>query len=66
MPNDHYEAFVAEVIRSRYSGRPVTRQTLELGRDAYKAFLGEMGRGERLRYHLRRVLHGIGSVEMIP
>jgi len=66
MPNAHYEAFVADVVRSRYSGRNVTRQTIDLGRSAYIAFLQSMGRGERLRYHLRRVIHGPGSIEMIP
>ena len=66
MPNAHYEEFVAEVVRSRYSGKGVSRQTLEKGRSAYQAFLASMNRGERIRYHLRRVLHGIGSTESIP
>jgi len=66
MPNAHYEDFVAEVVRSRYSGKNISRQTLELGRCAYQAFLASMNRGERFRYHLRRALHGIGSTEMIP
>lgn len=66
MPNEHYAAFVEEVVRSRYSGKNVTRATIDLGRSAYQAFLLSMNRGERLRYHIRRVLHGIGSTEMIP
>ena len=66
MPNEHYEAFVEEVVRSRYSGKNVTRATIDLGRNAYQAFLMSMNRGERLRYTLRRVLYGIGSTESIP
>ena len=66
LPNDDYERFVADVARSRYSGRPVTRQTLEAGRRAYLTFLNSMRRSERLRYTLRRVLHGLGDLEQIP
>ena len=66
LPNADYERFVSDVARSRYSGRPVTRQTLEAGRRAYLAFLNSMRRSERLRYTLRRVLHGIGDLEQIP
>ena len=66
LPNADYERFVAEVARSRYSGRPLTRQTLEAGRRAYLSFLNSMRRSEKLRYTLRRVLHGIGDLEQIP
>ena len=66
MPNADYERFVSEVARSRYSGRPVTRQTLESGRRAYLTFLNSMRRSEKLRYPLRRVLHGLGDLEQIP
>ena len=66
IPNPAYEAFVSEVVRSRYSGRPVAREGLEAGRRAYVVFLNSMRRGERLRYHLRRMLHGIGDLENIP
>ena len=66
IPNPAYESFVAEVVRSRYSGKPLTRETLEAGRRAYVVFLNGMRRSERLRYHLRRMLHGIGDLENIP
>ena len=66
MPNPAYEAFVSEVVRSRYSGQPVTREALEAGRRAYAVFLNSMRRSERLRYHLRRMLRGIGDLENIP
>ena len=66
LPNEDYERFVADVARSRYSGRPVTRQTLESGRRAYLTFLNSMRRSEKLRYTFRRVLHGLGDLEQIP
>lgn len=66
LPNPDYEAFVSDVVRSRYSGRNVSRDTLNLGRNAYVVFLNGMRRSERLRFHVRRVLHGLGSFESIP
>lgn len=66
MPNPAYEHFVAEVAASRYSGRPVGRDALDAGRQAYAVFLNSMRRSERIRFHIRRVLHGLGSFENIP
>lgn len=66
IPNEDYAAFVAGVARSRYSGRGVSRETIEAGRRAYLGFLGGMRRGERLRFALRRMLHGLGSFDNIP
>ena len=64
--NPHYQNFVSDVVHSRYSGRHVGRDTLDAGRMAYVVFLNGMRRGERLRFHIRRVLHGLGSFESIP
>ena len=64
--NPRYMDFVSDVVQSRYSGRNVGRDTLEAGRMAYVVFLNGMRRGERLRFHIRRVLHGLGSFESIP
>ncbi len=66
MPNPAYRQFVQEVAQSRYSGRQLTRETLEAGRRAYVGFLNDMRPTERLRYHLRRLLHGFGDLENIP
>ena len=66
MPNPDYEDFVSGVARSRYSGRAVSRRTLDAGRAAYAVFLSGMRRGERLRFNIRRVLHGLGNFESIP
>lgn len=66
MPNPAYLRFVADVARNRYSGRSVDRATLEDGREAYAVFLNSLRRSERLRFHIRRVLHGLGSFENIP
>lgn len=66
LPNEDYPRFVADVVRSRYSGRNISRETLNAGRNAYVVFLNGMRRSERLRFHVRRVLHGLGSFESIP
>ena len=66
IPNPAYERFVSAVACSRYSGRNVGRDALDDGREAYQVFLNGMRRSERLRYTLRRVLHGLGSFESIP
>lgn len=66
LPNPAYEAFAADVACSRYSGRNVNRECIAAGREAYLVFLHGMRRLERLRYHLRRALHGLGSFERIP
>lgn len=66
LPNPAYEAFAADVACSRYSGKNVNRECIAAGREAYLAFLHGMRRMERLRYHLRRVLHGLGSFDHIP
>lgn len=66
MPNPAYLQFVQDVARSRYSGRQLTRDTLEAGRRAYVAFLNDMRPAERLRYHLRSLLRSFGDLENIP
>ena len=66
MPNPAYEAFVSGVVRSRYSGKGVSRETLNAGRKAYAGFLAGMRRSERMRFHLHRIFRGLGSFENIP
>jgi len=66
LPNPDYELFVSEVVRSRYSGRGVTRECLDAGRSAYAVFLNSMRWNERTRFHVRRVFHGLGCFESIP
>ena len=66
LPNDAYERFVEDVVAARYSGRPFGRETIQDGREAYVVFLGSMRRGEKLRFCIRRILHGLGSFENIP
>lgn len=66
LPNPDYEFFVGEVVRSRYSGKGITREGLNAGRRAYVVFLNGMRRSERIRYHVRRIFHGLGSFESIP
>ena len=65
LPNDDYIAFVSEVARSRYSGKPVSAATIERGRRAYQSFYQGLRRTERMRYLLSRILHGNGSIDEI-
>ena len=66
LPNPDYEYFVSEVVRSRYSGKGVSREVLNAGRSAYAVFLNGMRRGERIRFCVKRIFHGLGSFESIP
>ncbi len=66
IPNESYPEFVNDVAVSRYSGKPLTRKTVDLGVTAYTAFLAGMGRMEKLKYHLGRMIRGIGDTENIP
>ena len=66
IPNEAYPEFVNDVAVSRYSGKPLAKKTVELGVRSYEAFLSGMGRMERLKYHLGRMVRGIGDTENIP
>ena len=64
--NPDFERFVRAVALSRYGNRPVRREDIQAGLNAYRAFEGHMSRLERARYAAYRVLHGLGSFEAIP
>ena len=66
IPNPAYLRFVDGVVTGRYSGKGFGRETLENGRRAYAVFFGGMRRGEKLRFCIRRIFHGLGSFENIP
>lgn len=66
IPNADYAEFVSAVAVSRYSGRPLTKQSVDAGARAYASFLQGMSRMERLKYHLGRLLRGFGDTENIP
>lgn len=66
IPNPDYEYFVSETVRSRYSGRNLSREALDAGRGAYVVFLNGMRKSERIRFHIRRTLYSLGSFENIP
>ena len=66
IPNDSYPEFVNDVAVSRYSGKPLAKKTVDLGAASYTAFLAGMGRMEKLKYHIGRMLKGIGDTENIP
>lgn len=64
--NPAYLRFVDGVVTGRYSGKGFGRETLDNGRKAYAVFLRNMRRGEKLRFCIRRIFHGLGSFENIP
>ena len=64
--NPAYLRFVDGVVTGRYSGKGFGKETLENGRRAYGVFLRGMRRGEKLRFCIRRIFHGLGSFENIP
>ena len=66
LPNPDYERFVREVARCRYAGQRTDAAAVACGRRAYAAFLNKLRRSDRLRFHARRALRGLGSTEMIP
>ena len=66
LPNSDYVRFAREVARCRYAGREADASAVACGKRAYAAFLRGLRRGDRLRFHARRALRGLGSTEMIP
>ena len=66
VPNPDYATFVSQVVCSRYSGKPVDRTCVEAGLRAYAFFLSGMRRREKIRFIRQRLLHGLGSFELIP
>ena len=64
--NPEYADFVRAVTGSSYGKKPITRDDIENGLRAYVGFQGVMGRREKLRFTLTRVLRGLGDFEQIP
>ena len=66
LENRAFSEFAHDVAISRYSGKPVGRQTLEAGIHAYAIFLEKLGRTERVRFAARRLFRGLGNFDVIP
>ena len=64
--NPAYEIFVDQVATARYSGREISMSAIKNGCEAYAVFHANMRFGEKLRFTLRRIFHGLGSFENIP
>ena len=64
--NPDYADFVRAVSYSRYGGRPLRKENVEVGLRAYRTFLRGMRPMERLRFTLTRILRGLGDFESIP
>ena len=66
LKNPDYAEFVRAVTGARYGRRPVKRADVDLGLRAYRRFATALGRREKARYALHRVLKGLGDFEAIP
>lgn len=66
MKNPEFVAFADAVALSTYSRAGVTKQAVDSGRKAYRAFEKSMKRNERLRFIMTRLVKGLGEFESIP
>ena len=64
--NPDFARFVRAVALNRYGNRQIRREDLEAGLRAYRAFEAGLGRFERIRYALHRIVRGLGDFEAIP
>jgi len=64
--SEKYAAFVSAVSRCRYGGRTPDAAVFRLAAETYLAVLGQMNRLQRLKWSLRRIFRGIGSVVSVP
>lgn len=64
--NPDYADFVRAVSYSRYGGRPLRKEHVEVGLRAYRTFLKSMRPAERARFTLTRIVRGLGDFESIP
>ncbi len=66
LDNPDYVDFVQAISYSRYGGRPMKKENVELGLRAYRRFLRGLRPMERLRFTLTRIIRGLGDFENIP
>ena len=66
LSNPDFEEFCHRLALSRYARLPLQAADLETGLRAYRRFRAAMRPGERLRFDLRRALHGLGDTSAIP
>lgn len=64
--NEDFAAFADAVALCAYARRGADRAAVERGRRAYRAAVGSLRRGERLRFALTRVFRGLGDFRAIP
>ena len=54
------------IAEAQYAGHEPDNRALTTGKIVYEALLRRMTRRQRLKWHLERMLHGIGDVARIP
>ncbi len=64
--NPDFIAFADAVALAAYSRDGMTKQTVDLGRNAYRAFEKGLKKSERMKFMLTRILRGLGEFESIP
>ena len=64
--NPDFAEFVRALLRSRYGGRPMKKESVEIGLRAYRRFLNGLSPIERLRFAITRIMRGLGDFENIP
>ncbi|MGX8706303.1 MAG: transglutaminase domain-containing protein, partial [bacterium] len=64
--NPDYAEFVKAVLHNRYGGRPMKKESVEIGLRAYRRFLNGLSLIERLRFTITRIMRGLGDFENIP
>lgn len=65
-PNPDFVAFADAVALSAYARAGANKQTVDLGRRAYRTFEKTLKNGEKLRFTMTRLLKGLGEFENIP
>ncbi len=66
LDNADYLRFAKGVARCRYAGEKANAALVRDGRRAYALLLRRLSRTERLRFHTRRMIRGLGDTEAIP
>ena len=64
--NGAFARFAAAVSNASYGARPLSREDIDAGLEAYRGFVDALGWKERTRFIWTRVFKGLGDFERIP
>ena len=60
------EQFFSRLTYSRYAGKPLRAEDVQIGLRAYRSLRAHVRRSERVRFDMHRALHGLGDTTAIP